>query len=605
MTDMELDDDEFDNLDLDDLIKLEEEAVVADHILMPDRSTLPPSNMSIVTSEVNGHDIHLESELRNLKHELNRMQRKLQEQDEAVQRKDQEIVGLKQRLSLLSLKTAPENRTFLAQKPMPKKPSKRHVDTQIDINTMKRTRIGSSSSPVTSSIPITSKAIIPSATPATLAPSSKAVIQSNQEDNMKLLRILYYDILYERKKPSHVITQEAKLWLASATRIQLTDEFILKLIPKSANLSMDQYGPLIHEIKGILLETSPPCFTLHALMHQINLCLSLSNKHRLHSAVKNLVTAIYRLLEQFPSTIRILYLDLVNAPSSSLIYTLADTLSLIGFENHLTHAISAYSNHPTTISEMKQLRRQYDSSFSEIADQLKTRRASDESYHSTLFILDIFQHINRNYQKSLFDFLMTNEAFLNLLSPDIPFEILIRALSILYMNFKKSQFSIDIIREEDKLLSLAQKLFASLDLESTHIGKEKLYELHINVLQVLRQLCKADLPSLTALVIQRETYKKSMDLMRTETVEMKKLLKRAEKKKQAEFIAKCFDTLYVVLKLHKENLFEFYEQNETYNFACISKLVLYMFEHISESHRAYIYVAAVERLLNKHVQTSA
>ncbi|KAI8373458.1 hypothetical protein EDC96DRAFT_499441 [Choanephora cucurbitarum] len=607
MTDMDVDEAEFDHLDLDDLIKLEEEAVVVDHTLMPDRSTQPTSNMSIATSfghlteygHENGQYMNLESEIRNLKHELNRMQRKLQEQDDTVKRKDQEVIGLKQQLSILRQKTTSEKRTFPAQKPMPKKPSKRHLNTQPEMNTMKRVKMISSPSTVASSIPST-----PTATTVTIPPPSPkhSVQQDLKEDYIKLLRTLYYDRLYERNKQSYIITKEARLWLTSSTRNQLTDEFLLTWMPKPENMPTDQFGTIIHEIKVILSEPSLP-LTLHALTHQINLCLSLANRHQLCVAIKHIVTAIYRLLEQFPSMIRILYLDLVYSPSSSLVLTLVDTLSQLGFRQRSPHAYILSDSH--SLSDIKRLKRQYQFSFSEIADRLKMKGVSDESYHSTLFILDILRHLSRNYQKPLFDFLITKNAFLNLLSTDAPLDILIRALSILKnTNFGKSQLTIDNT-DEDKPLLIAQKLFDLLDIPSTRIGKEKAYQLHLDVLQVLKQLCKMNLPSSILLVVQRETYKKSMDLMRAETVEMKKLLKKAERRKQAEFIAKCFDTIHTVLKMYKEDLFDFYEQNEAYNLVCISNLVLYMFKQIPESHQAYIYVAAVEKLLNRHVQISS
>ncbi|KAI8087761.1 uncharacterized protein B0P05DRAFT_373352 [Gilbertella persicaria] len=381
------------------------------------------------------------------------MEKKVQEQQEVTKRKDLEILELKRQLSMLRPKAVTEKRAFPAEKPAPRKIYKRSTHSP------KQSQSSSVDQPV---------AVVP--------PSVQLPVNENQE-NYKLLRVLYSDIFIEWNNKNHNGTKDFE---SCVHHTELIDMFVSQCMPESheSNVTLDQFGLMADQIKHTIQDSKQPHQTIPILLHQLHFCLSISIENRLYKTIQHLSNIIHRLTCAFIEAKEYMYQELMLYPPSSLVYTMANALSLFRF-TQLPPEISILDNHPdiqnnnnisfTRIMELAEL---YNMLPSQICSLIDAEKTPDETLDTVKSILESFIHLGLTYQEPLFVFLLTHEGFLELISTATPWLVLMKACHVLNTNYVDKQWS-DIEWRSDKPLKAIQKLFDLLDIPGASIGKEK------------------------------------------------------------------------------------------------------------------------------------
>ncbi|KAF1799676.1 hypothetical protein FB192DRAFT_1285249 [Mucor lusitanicus] len=191
---------------------------------------------------------------------------------------------------------------------------------------------------------------------------------------------------------------------------------------------------LVSDIEETIIRSENPSFTIPSLLALFNQCLPICIDEKLHDIIATIVTVMQRLVT-FSATaadqlVKGVKLNLTN----SSVYNLVLVLAMYSFKTPPTmyYVVKEFQDVVHANSNDIIILGQKCSTMSrEIAEALEYKQTPPQARETVRCILSILSVVGAGHSKSTLTFLLTDVAFLKLLSVDTPLDIVDKACAVL------------------------------------------------------------------------------------------------------------------------------------------------------------------------------
>ncbi|GAN10680.1 hypothetical protein MAM1_0386d10225 [Mucor ambiguus] len=248
--------------------------------------------------------------------------------------------------------------------------------------------------------------------------------------------------------------------------------FCSKLMPADSACSpnaKELLSLLVSDIQDIIIRSENPKFTIPSLLTQFGLCLPICIEEKLHDIISTIVAVLQRLATFSAITADHLVKEVKLNLTHSNVYRLISVLALYSFKKppSMYYVVEEFPDivHANS-NDIILLGQKYSTMSREIAEALAYEKTPPQARNTVLCILSILSVVGAGHSKSTLSFLLTDMAFLNLLSVNTPLDILDKACAVLTLNMRDMDLlELDIDNFDNKPLFVVTQLCGLLLIE--------------------------------------------------------------------------------------------------------------------------------------------
>ncbi|CEP09948.1 hypothetical protein [Parasitella parasitica] len=417
--------------------------------------------------------------------------------------------------------------------------------------------------------------------------------------HMTMLKVIFADVVKEYSKD-----RSANLnMLLSPSKIRTFAQlYSAKFAPTTkmcAAHAKERLKMIASDIKDLLIRSQDAEFTISSLLIQFGLCLPICTEERLYDIIHAIAKTLQALSSSLPIARDLLIKEIKFSLVNSNVYKLVQALSLYSFKKPppMYHLVEENPEITTANStEMIRIAEKYSTVAPAVAEALQYEKTPPRADATVKCVLFVLSSVGSFGLKATLLFLLTDKAFLDLLSPNTPMDILETAIAVINLNTRDRNWMAIEAQAVDKKPPLFVTRMCQLLEIKQNSQSENWYLFSNRLLYLLGEICLMQLPENLAVATKKAIFSTVIDFI-VRGCEFKasghsnKLI--AAHKKLAK--AGC-GALLRVMKANANNSFEYDNKSTT---QLRNLVAFYVDNNEDESHPARNHLLAIEKLLDR------